>query len=415
MDAKTRTTQSPEPGEGGSRLGIPRSRMDGAMVVDKTMGAKTTTRRSPEPRDGSSGLGTPVSSMDGARVLDDQESDETRRQADEELRRQLEEFQRQSEKELQQPENFMLPPGIRRALTWGGCALAAVLGLFLVSQGVTTGAAILALPAPFNWIVGAVALLFAGTLFWLTVQLVWMLVRLRRNPSVNLHAIQALQERRHMQALATEHAEQAVRELRIYLENYQLNDDARRRLLVLGLTDRELDDLAQARRTLLANNEPMPPVTWLSEFRGQFQSILDRVANARVKQYVWQVGLGTGVSRIAVIDSAVVLYACLALIKDLTVLYGLRPALGTTATILIRSIVQTYLAGLLQEATDSAADTLKSELTEYLEVAAAGAATIAGAATAGLGRMAEGAVNGVFVWRLGKQAISFLQPAQPTD
>jgi len=347
--------------------------------------------------------------VEGARALSDEEIEETRRAEAEELRRQFEEGVRRLEAVKA---SYELPAGVRRALTWTGCALVCVLGLVLVSQAAGVVAGIRSLPVPFDWIVGTLAVVFAGTLSWLILQLVLMLVRLQRNPSVDLHAVRTLQERRHMQDLATEYAEKAQGELRSYLEKYPLDDDARGRLIVLGLTEHGCDDLAEAKRFLLADDEPMPPEEWLEAFRRRFQSILDRVAENRTKGYAIKVGVGTALSPLAAIDKAVVLYACMALIKELAFLYGLRPAFGQSVAILARSILQTLLGGLLQDASEAAADTLWSEVSESLgDVAMRIPASIPQVGA----KATEGAVNGFLISRLGKQTISLLQPVRPAN
>ena len=373
------------------------------------MDRKATAGQSLELREGDYGLGIPRSRVEGARVLSDEEVEETRRLDEEELRRQFEKGLRRLDASKAE---FELPAAVRRILTWGGYALVSVLGLVLVSQAVSVVADIRSLPAPFDWIMGVLAVLFAGVLSWLIAKLVLMLIRLQRNPSVNLRAIQTIQERRHMQDLAAEYAEKAESELRSYLVKYELDDDARGRLIDLGLTESDCGALAKAKWFLLADDEPMSPDEWLSEFRRQFQSILDRLAERRTKNYAVRVGLGTALSPVATIDKAVVLYACMALIKELTFIYGLRPALGQTATILARSILQTHLGGLLQEASEAAADTLWTEVSEYLGETA----TRIPASIPGLGaKISEGAVNGFLISRLGKQGISLLQPVRPAD
>ena len=416
MDTKTPSGHSPQAREGDHGLGIPRSRVEGARALsDEESGeairpeAEESRRHSPQAREGDHGLGIPRSRVEGARALSDEEIEETRRAEAEELRRQFEEGVRRIEAVKA---SYELPAGVRRALTWTGCALVCVLGLVLVSQTAGVVAGIGSLPVPFDWIVGTLAVVFAGTLSWLILQLVLMLVRLQRNPSVDLHAVRTLQERRHMQDLATEYAERAQGDLRSYLEKYPLDDDARRRLSVLGLTERECDDLAEAKRFLLADDEPMPPDEWLEAFRRRFQSILDRVAENRTKGYAIKVGLGTALSPLAAIDKAVVLYACMALIKELAFLYGLRPAFGQSVAILARSILQTLLGGLLQDATEAAADTLWSEVSEHLgDMAMRIPASIPQVGA----KAAEGAVNGFLISRLGKQTISLLQPVRPAN
>ena len=341
--------------------------------------------------------------------MSDEEIEETRRAEDEELRRQFEEGVRRLDAVNA---SFELPAGVRRALIWTGSALVCVLGLVLVSQAAGLVASIGSLPVPFDWIVGTLAVVFAGALSWLILQLVLMLVRLQRNPSVDLHAVRTLQERRHMQDLATKYAERAQGDLRSYLEKYRLDDDARARLIALGLTEGECDDLAEAKRFLLADDEPMPPEEWLDAFRRRFQSVLDRVAENRTKGYAIKVGLGTAFSPLAAIDKAVVLYSCMVLIRELAFLYGLRPALGQSVAILARSILQTYLGGLLQNASEAAADTLWSEVSEHLgEMAMRIPASIPQIGA----KATEGAVNGFLISRLGKQTISLLQPVRPVN
>lgn len=415
MASKTTSGHSPQVREGDYGLGIPRSRVEGAKVVGDEEGGgarrreEESRRQSPQVREGDCGLGVPRSRVEGARALSDEEIEGTRRAEDEELRREFEEGVRRLEAVNA---SFELPAGVRRALTWAGCALVSVLGLVLVSQAAAVVAGIGSLPVPFDWIVGTLAVVFAGTLSWLILQLVLMLVRLQRNPSVDLQAVRTLQERRHMQSLATEYAEKAQGELRSYLEKYPLADDARRRLIVLGLTERECDDLAEAKRFLLADDEPMAPDEWLVVFSRRFQSVLDRVAENRTKGYAIKVGFGTALSPVAMMDKAIVLYACMALIKELAFLYGLRPALGQSVAILARSILQAYLGSLLQDASEAAADTLWSEVSESLgDMAMRIPASIPqiGAKTT------EGAVNGFLISRLGKQTMSLLQPVRPAD
>ena len=421
MGTKTTSAHAPQVRAGDYGLGIPRSRVkDASALNDEEVGGarsrddEQSRRQSPQGREGDYGLGIPRSRTKSARTLSDEEIEDTRRAEDEELRRQFEESVRRLE---EANGSYELPAGVRRALIWTGCALVSVLGLVLVAQSAAVVASIGSLPVPFDWIVTTLAVVFAGTLSWVILQLALMLVRLQRNPSVDLHAIRTLQERRHMQDLATKHAERAQSELRSYLEKYPLDNAARGRLIVLGLTEGECDDLASAKRFLLADDEPMPPDEWLASFRRRFQSILDRAAENRTKGYTTKVGVGTALSPVAMIDKAVVLYACMALIKELAFLYGLRPALGQSVAILARSILQAHLAGLLQDASEAAADTLWSEVSESVGEASVGEMTTRISSfipQVGV-KVTEGAVNALLISRLGKRAMSLLQPVRPAD
>ncbi len=354
-------------------------------------------------RPGDSGVGIPRPPIRGARLLPEETAE--RKRAEEDASRW------QTEEKLDRIETTStpeLPPSVRRAATWAGCVLASVLGLVLVSQTASLATDIEALPTPFNWIAGTLAAAFGLALAWLIGRLSWRLIRLRRNPAVDLQAIRTLQEREQLRERAAKQARAAQRELRDYLEQYRIDGNARRRFIALGLAEEDFDKLVEAKRFLI-EDQPMSSEAWIAEFRRRFGSILDHAAKRRTASYAKKVGVGTALAPAAVIDQAIVIYACLALIKDLTFLYGLRPTVGQSMTVLARSIVQTYLGGLLQEATEEAAGSMLDEVRDG--VGASLPATIPGVGA----KIAEGAANGFLISRLGQRAIALLQPVRPAN
>ena len=329
---------------------------------------------------------------------------------------QEEEISRQLERLLSADDagSFPLPPPLLCFLRWTLLAAASILGLLLVGQGAAAVGSIRALPTPFDWIAGAAAAAFALVLAALIVRLGWALWRLRRSPAVHLASIRSLSERRQWQRLATHHAGRARQELRRHLQEYQhdlnvLNQDERTRL-------------DAARRDLLAEPQTLSAAEWLEAFNGRFQSILDAAARRRVRAYAVKVFIGTGVSRFPLLDQAIVLYACMALLRELLALYGLRPGAVQAALLLARSVVATYLSGVLQDVADDAADAASTAADGLAEdaslqdvAAAVGSwAGVAASAAPLVGRAAEGAVNGALVWRLGVRAIRQIQPVRPT-
>ena len=166
---------------------------------------------------------------------------------------------------------------------------------------------------------------------------------------------------------------------------------------------------------------------WLEAFSGRFQLILDAAAARRVRAYAVKVGVGTAASRFPLLDQAIVLYACMAMLRELLALYGLRPNAVQTALLLARSVMATYLSGVLQDVSDDAADAAATAadnlsengaLQDVIAEAGPGAGEAVEAVGGGLlaslaGRAAEGALNGVLVWRLGARAIVQIQPVRP--
>ena len=306
---------------------------------------------------------------------------------------------------------LQLPPSLLRLATIAGVLLAAVLGLLVATQVTALVADLRMTPTPWSWILGGFGAVCAGALLWIIFRLFVTVLRLRRNPGVNAAAVQALQERSACQRVAAEHAQQAEAKLREYLASYGLEAGDRRRLTAAGLKEEEFEDLVAAKQRLLDVDSPLPPADWLKDFVGRFQDILDDAARRCARSYGTRVALGTAMSPIAVVDQAVVLYASMRLVRNLLVLYNVRPAFGQTATILARAIIQTYLAGeieqLAEDGIDAASDALTSQSEELF-----GSAMGVGTATPFAAKFAEGATNGLLVLRLGNRTRSFLQPVR---
>ena len=369
-------------------------------------------------RDDDSGLGRPPSSPGPGRVLSKPEVEKHDRQAKE---REREELQQELEQILRQGEGrFQLPAPILGFLSWVLLAAASVLGLLLIGQGAAAVGHIQALPTPFNWIAGVVAGACSLVLVALIVRLGWALGRLRRSPAVNLSGFRALNERQHLQRLALLHAGQARESLRQYLDDYDgeaarphLNEDERSRL-----------DSAQ--QYLLADSQTLSASEWLDAFSERYQSILDAAAARRVRAHAVRVGLGTALSRFALIDQAIVLATCMAMLRELMALYGLRPSVFQSALLLARSVMVTYLSGVLQDATDGMLESdsfqdVMQDLTEGIGDGEGVAAFASGAGSLSSGipgvgklfdRLTEGTVNAALVWRLGSGAIKQIQPVR---
>ena len=132
----------------------------------------------------------------------------------------------------------------------------------------------------------------------------------------------------------------------------------------------------------------------------------------------------TAASRFAVLDQIIVLSACLALLKELLSLYGLRPSALQTGVLLARAVVTTYLSGVVHDVSEDVADAaagaagtadgladdgVLKDLVGKLG-ASAGEAVGAGVLAPLAGRAAEAAVNGLLVSRLGTSAVRLVQP-----
>ena len=310
-----------------------------------------------------------------------------------------------------------LPAAVVTTLAWGLMAVASVLGLVLVAQGAAAVGAIQALPAPFSWVAGGVAVVSAGVLAYLIVRLGLVVARVRRTPSLDLKLLDALDQRRRWQYLAVQRVDDARRALRSHLEEYDL------RFVRRHLGEVDAARLEDVRRRLVDDSDDRSSVEWLEAF-GRFQAVLDGVATRRVRSYAIRVGLGTAASRFAVLDQVIVLSACLALLKELLSLYGLRPSALQTGVLLARAVVTTYLSGVVHDVSEDVAATASGagaadgladdgvfkDLVGKLGAGAGEAVGAAGVLAPLAGRAAEAAVNGLLVSRLGTSAVRLVQP-----
>lgn len=371
------------------------------------------TPQTPEPRPqahraNDTGAGIPLSEgLQDARPLTDSEVADHRQSEQERMRL--------GERLLhdQTAAAVSLPRAVVRAVVLASLFAASLIGLLVVAQIASLASDVGTMPAPLGWILGLLAALFVAAILWVASKLTLSLIRLQRNPSVDLAALQTLNERQAWHRLAAHHANRAEIEIRGYLANYSLHEADRPSLVAAGLTADEFDTLRQARQRLLAEDVYLPPTDWLAEFAATFQSTIDTAAERQTRSYGARTAVGTALSPIPVLDQAVVLYSSLRLVRDLLVLYNVRPTACQTAFTFARAIVQTYLGGMAQHATEAGSDAAWREILGTPEELL-GTSAAAGVASSATAKFAEGAVNGLLVWRLGRRTVTFLQPVTPS-
>lgn len=347
------------------------------------------------------GLGMPDFEPVNARTLSDEETARHQRELEEELRREFNQklMELDSEKGL-----FRLPKGLQKTALTILLVISGVLGLFIVVEAVSFAGEVGRLRPPFNYIATFFVCLFGLMLIFVILRLCGLYFRLKRTSSINLKALEILAERQRWQTLAEEHAKAARERFAAYLKDYDLKTPRREKEFVaLGFSHADFEKLALAKERLLAAPAEMSARTWLNDFRSSFQDILDNYAQKRTRQYALRVAVGTAVSPIKFIDQIIVLYSGVAMVKDMCVIYNLRPGFGQTLVILARSIVNTYLSGVVSETMGDVADSASEWLGEISGLLGSGLGRFVGA------RASEGALNGFLLWRLGKRMSGMLR------
>ena len=232
----------------------------------------------------------------------------------------------------------------------------------------------------------------------LVVRLGLALRRLLRMPSLSLKPLGAIDERRRWQHLARKRLEEARAALHAHLREYDIRF-VRRYLAEAGGAR-----LEEAKRGLVEEADDRSSAEWLESFADRVQAPVDGVAARRVRSYALKVGLGTAASRFSILDQVIVFSACLALLKELLSLYGLRPTGLHTGLLLVRSVEATYLSGVVQDVSEHVAEAAGGAgegmaddglVQDLLGKIGQGAGEVVGASVVAplVGRTAEGAVK----------------------
>ncbi len=296
-------------------------------------------------------------------------------------------------------------------LRWGYFAatlfLAALFGLFLFSQTISSIALAGTLP---TWAQYAllVPLAFCGlVVLGVACSLVWSWLRLRTVRQVSLAAVEELRRRAESRKDGLEHFQEARRKLEKYMADYPLAGREAGRLQAAGLSADDIERLFGERDYLAGRSTDSKG--WLDEFRAQFQARLDQAAARRVSSWAIKAAGCVMASPLPLLDAVLILGIALKMIRDLCVIYNVRTGGTATLVLLARAIRNAFLAGVAEDAAEKAGEILGEEMSALLGDTAMGTVSSSFARIVAP-KLGEGAINGLFMRRLGKATIRMLQP-----
>ena len=295
--------------------------------------------------------------------------------------------------------------------------LALVLALFVATQAVLLFNQVALLPAvarPFGYTLLAI---LAGVLVWCGVKFTWRYLRLRVSPTLDLNLqkdLRRLDQAR--QEMREHHVAQAREVLASLLDDYPVDRPREMRdLRQAGFTRVEIEMLNGTRFHLSGRTAPADHQEWLALYESDFLATLDAVADRQVKQYYTRVLTFTAASPRGGLDTIIVLWSSYQMVSDLCRIYNVRAGRWGTVVVLGHLMANVLAARGIHSAADSAAGSLSSVAHQHLPQAAAAAA---GIAAKFLGRVAEGGVNCLLIYRLSVLARDYLRPIRrrvPSD
>lgn len=161
------------------------------------------------------------------------------------------------------------------------------------------------------------------------------------------------------------------------------------------------DSLQRAVRKLSVDDGTMTHDEWIQYYRDNVHTRLQEIAKARAWYYAKIVGLKTAISPFALLDMLAVLGNAAVMTDDLMRLYLRRPRWGQHVFLLLHVVVQTYVAGQAQELMEGTMSEIGIGLENTL---------LKSIGTKVVSRVAEGGVNGVFMYHLGIRINAYLAP-----
>lgn len=306
------------------------------------------------------------------------------------------EFLRPTPEESESVTAFPLPASWRHLLRAGALLAVALFGCFCAVETASFLRSMAELPWPTRVCLSVPMVLFTGIIVYYLCKILRLGMVLGRTPEIELKVLRELENRRELRHLCLVRHQEAKRRLEEFL-----GDEKARAcdLRPMAGSAALLEALASGRERLQANQSSARD--WIADFTEYIQKPLDRFADQRIRHYAVRAGVLGAVCPYPLIDRLVILSASLSLMKELMLIYRLKPSWDKGLALAARAVVSTYLAGVV----DDAGDSLCGYVAENADLSAAG--EFAGKLA---GKAAAGGVQGLLVSRLGHAAVKMLRP-----
>ncbi len=383
-----------------TRIGIPKM----SVGPDNETEAEDPTHRTVSqdsqagPRKGDTGIGRSVMAPEELGELTDKQRQAIGQAMQEDLEKQADQILSRSPG-IRLPRFLFRPTFILLA-----AALGSLLGLFIATEIISVIDKLANLPlwAQYTWYTAIgiflTVILIAG------LRLVGLYIKLARTPQVPLKGLDELARRQSLRKIATREMGRAHKQLVAYVETYPIGEQIPDKpLLEMGFTDQEISKLIKQRESLLNPDSTPDAEQWLNKFNKDFQPLLDKCADRKIRSYALRVGIKTAVTPTGIIDTLIVTASSFTMIGDLCKIYNLRMGTLSTAVVMVRAFAFAYLAAEFEQIFEQVSDSIF----EGAEGFSSAVARVA------LPNIAEGKANAFLIWRLGKATKSLLKPMNP--
>lgn len=298
-------------------------------------------------------------------------------------------------------------PGLVRSRFWFlavGFFVALIL-LFVLSHTVSVVRDIQDLPLPLMWVTAVLLGVILIVIAIVAIRGLWVVLKLSKGFQLQFDQIKASEDRIGEKAYAVAKTDFLLP----YLEKLCEKATEPSTVYAKCLSEKEQANLVQSARWLLDPQRAIGSRAWTEEYLKKIQTPIENAARSRVSMYGKAAAVKTAVSPWPLIDTSAVIYNATLMVKDVAELFNHRFSRFDSFRLLLNLMVAIYFSAESQEAIESLQEDGLSETgaAGLEKLAFSGADVVLKTVT---GKISEGAVNYLFMRRIGKRAIKMLKP-----
>lgn len=259
---------------------------------------------------------------------------------------------------------------------------------------------------------------FSGILLFVLYKLIVLMGHLRAFTQISGKALQELRGRENLRKLCIQREGEARQKLVELLKEDSKDQDK----LFMACGGNKLMEIRVAKESLLGYH--CTDREWISKYVDEYQNKVDSLAKDIIGRYSWKAAAAATASPFVALDQIIVLATCVTMLKDLFLLYNLRPTWDKNLLLMARMVIHVYATGFWQDFSKAGVEALDKGLDTFIDnvknspmegfMAKAGS-SVGGLLGGNLGNIVargvgECVMHKITVGRLGAAAIRMLQP-----
>lgn len=202
--------------------------------------------------------------------------------------------------------------------------------------------------------------LFSGILVFVLYKTIILMFHLRTFTQISAKALRELRDREDLRRLCAKHEKEARKKLTELLKDDSPEQDK----LFASFGEKKLMEMRSSKESLL--DAHCTAGEWISKYVIEYQSKVDELAQSIISRYSWKAAAAATASPFAALDQIIVLATCVTMLKELFLLYNLRPTWDKNLLLMTRMVIHVYATGFWQDFSEAGAEALNKGLDTFI-------------------------------------------------